>query len=152
VTGKPLPSGFVESPSRLTVHFPSGRSFTTVARVAVIGKTGKDLVREVSLNPPVNHKPYREITAEVERLMKELNLQESSKVRHPFRDWKDQEPDETFLTRATGGRVEKGIEGRLAVKGSLSGEGLWMVTLDLCVPRLFGDHDEEIEREERGGR
>lgn len=128
VTGKPpwprveenpprftLASG-VDCPCLLTVHFPSGRKFSSWTSATCFFQDD-GVVHHVALWPPRQQLPYLEAVEEVERLMKELKIQERPGIDPPFRTWRDKKPREDLpITRATAGIVEKGSQVHLEIK------------------------------------
>lgn len=126
----------IDNPTRITVHFPSGRAFRTWSKSVFLDQRD-GIVRYVSVVPLAKRVPFPQALTEVKRLAQELKIDGDPKVRDALTRWQQNPPAEDFAnTQSTGANPEKGIHARFEIKYDTNEKG-WFVLLQFSVLKLF---------------
>jgi len=126
--GRPLELATIQEPCFLTVHFPSGKTFRTPAKLVTMNQD-HGVVEEVSPLPLMEPADFKAAVDSVGRVINALDVNPHDPCREKLHEWRAHGPGDSWTTYTTGTELEQGVGLFLEIK-ALPGQHRWYLVLN----------------------
>ena len=125
-----------ESPSSVTVEFPSGRTWMTDSKISFFSQD-ENVVSSAKVTPLDTSTTFTNAVAHVRKTTEELGVAADTRVIDRLGEWQTKPPSwDEFSAKSLGCEIEPGIKLFAEIKPA-NENGKWFVSYDFTVQKFF---------------
>jgi hypothetical protein len=128
-------SNAIDTDADITIHFPSGRKYSTFSRATFLSQRN-GVVSDVTLAPLAETVSFQQALARVKAIAEELCVLQNDLISDKLRNYEANPPNwEDMQSKPLGCEMEKGVRLFIEIKPHWSEKDKWFLSCDFSVSR-----------------